>query len=460
MKKLVIGSVAMMAATASFGAGFGIYEASARGLAMGDAIVGDVSDATANYHNPANLANATNIQVALGATLINPFYDVSINHHSQDRMNAGWFTVPHFYLTVPLPFDFAFGWGNYTEYGAGTEYKGDWLGKTDSISTGIEQFTMNPNLSYKVTDWWNVSVGMRVSNFRFVHHKGVSQYPNSAGIGPDYFDSSIHSKVKGDDWGMGWNAAMSFKPHEDVTIGLVYRSQIRHKISGKSVTRGSVDTSGLYNQLYDSIYNGPSSVSGFTWAQLETMNPALKNEIHQGIASGLAANGVSTSTSANTFGRASGKVTLPDSLVLGVNWDATDRFRVGSAITYTRWSSVDTIRFKLPSGTTPLKLGWKDTVRVGFGMEYDFLDWLSGRIGYMYDRDPGSSHHMNTLIPLGDRHIICFGSGVRLMENLYLDLAYSFIRMNNEHGTLSNGQRVSFSNGGSHLVAATVRYEF
>ncbi len=449
MKKLLIGSVSLLAAATSFGAGFGIYEASARGLAMGDAIVGDVDDATANYHNPANLANATNIQVALGATLIHPFYDLEINRHG-NRMDGEWFTVPHFYLTIPLPFDFALGWGNYTEFGAGTRYGTDWDAKTDSISTGIEQFTMNPNLSYKVTDWWNVSVGMRVSNLRFVNHKNVAHYGYDSALGTIPLDADIHSKVKGDDWGMGWNAAMSFKPHKDVTIGLVYRSQIKHKVSGKHITRGSVSTKNATDAAYNAYYQG-------------ALAQGLPAQMASGYASQqVAAMGIPATMSADTMGRASGKVTLPDSLVLGVNWDVTDRFRMGSAVTYTRWSSIKEIDFKLPTGTEKLKLHWRDTVRVGFGFEYDFLDWLSGRIGYMYDRDPGSSNYLVTHFPPGDRHIICFGTGIELMENLYLDLAYSFIRMNNEHGHLRDHPEMyaSWRNGGSHLVAATVRYEF
>ena len=66
MKKLMFAAVATFSIACAYGAGFGIYEASARGNAMGGAVVGDVSDATANYHNPANLAFSTNIMVAAG----------------------------------------------------------------------------------------------------------------------------------------------------------------------------------------------------------------------------------------------------------------------------------------------------------------------------------------------------------------------------------------------------------
>ncbi len=407
MKKLMIGSVVTMAATVSFGAGFGIYEASARGLAMGDAIVGDVSDATANYHNPANLANATNIQIAAGVTFINPFYDVEIDKMPQNKMNSGWFTIPHFYLTIPLADRLALGWGNYTEYGAGTKYKTGWAGRYDSTETTIEQMTFNPNLAYKVTDWLNVSVGGRLSWFKFEKCQKAAEIYH-----PDYGMNVVdmNSRLHADDWGAGWNAAISVKPIEDVTVGLVYRSQIRHKLSGKHT------------------FDGTDLVGKFPY-------PA--------------------------YSHATGKVTLPDSVVLGINWDVTKRYRVGLACTYTRWSTIKSI--KVDSAASPtLDLHWRDSLRTGIGMEYDFTDWFCGRIGYMYDNDPSRGSYMGTMIPPGDRHVITFGGGFKLYDNLYLDLAGGFIRMNNEHGYLhSTGTTyASFRNGGSYLASATVRYEF
>ncbi len=412
MKKLMIGSMALIAVASAYGAGFGIYEASARGLAMGDAIVGDVDDATANYHNPANIADADSVQVAFGGTLINPMYDIEINHVEQDRMNAGWFTIPHVYVTIPLPGDFALGFGEYTEYGAGTEYGLNWDGRDDSISTTIEQFTLNPNLAYKITDWWNVSVGMRLSNLRFSQyvHKGV-EYPGLGTL------ADITTKVKADDWGMGWNAAMSFKPTDKWSLGVVYRSSIQHKVSGKA------------------LYSG--------YQMVETPYGLYPYDISQ------------------MSGRASGKLRTPSSVVFGTNYDVTERFRVGAAVTWTRWGNIKQVDFKLPTGTTPLTLRWHNSWRVGLGMEYDFFDWMSGRIAYMYDRDPGSSHFLTTAIPPGDRHIICLGTGFRITDNLSFDLAYSFIRMNNEHGYLhKTGQYASWRNGGSHIISATFKYEF
>ena len=143
----------VMAAGSSFGAGFGLYEASARGNALGGGLVGSTGDATANYYNPANLTDCTNATFTVGLSLINPFADAKIDGVQQAKMDAGWFPPPHAYAAVPLTKDLVFGFGTYCEYGLGTKYDKNWAASWDTTETTIEQFTFNPNLAYKITDW-------------------------------------------------------------------------------------------------------------------------------------------------------------------------------------------------------------------------------------------------------------------------------------------------------------------
>lgn len=454
MKKIVFTALVATIASASFGAGFGIYEASARGNALGGALVGGAGDASANYYNPADMANATNIQLTAGVTFINPYCDVEVNHKSQDRMNSGWFTVPTFYATIPLPFDFAFGWGNYTEYGLGSRYAGDWDLAADTQKTTMRQVTLNPNLAYKATDWWNVSVGLRGSWIQFINHKHpyagtdlVRETDYGTLTAHDPFN--IRTKLKGDDWGMGWNVGTQVKPFDNLKLGLVYRSQIKHKIKGRFDMNGNVDGN------LEGMLNVPTPYGVIPMPASQAL-PMIGQDphIHQDM---------------RLHGRASAKLRLPDSISFGANWDITDRFRAGSVVTYTRWSSVKNINFHIPGGYGyKLPLHWKDTYRVGFGLEYDVLDWLTTRVGYTFDEDPTSKSHSTTMLPCGDRHIIGAGLGFKITENLRFDVSYSFIRMNNTHYWVhyknyqgeSEKKYVSYHNGYSHLVGASLSYSF
>lgn len=423
MKKILTAVIVATSLNLAFAAGFGIYEASARGNAVGDSLVGDTGDATANYYNPANIAFATNVQFAAGVTFINPFCDVEVNHRPQNKMNPGWFTVPTFFVSVPLPANFVLGWGNYTEYGLGTHYHPGWALAADTQKTTMRQVTLNPNLAYKFTDWMSASVGVRESWIGFENHKQPYNGEYYGGVAP----YNLHTRLKGYDWATGWNAAVDIKATDDLSFGLVYRSRIKHKIRGDFDMGGSV---------------GPYGAA--------TAAAMLGGSAHS---------------------HASAWLTLPQSLTFGANYKVTQRYRVGTAITWTEWSSINKINFRIPNapgGGYVLPLHWKDTVRVGFGMEYDLLDWLTLRCGYTFDEDPTSKKHSTTMLPCGDRHIIGSGLGFKLSDNLWLDFGYSFIRMNNEHYMVSyarsNGttgqKRYSTRNGHSHLISASLRYSF
>ena len=41
------------------------------------------------------------------------------------------------------------------------------MSRIGSVETTMEQFTLNPNLAYKVTDKWSVGAGMRFLYFDF-----------------------------------------------------------------------------------------------------------------------------------------------------------------------------------------------------------------------------------------------------------------------------------------------------
>ena len=399
---------------------------------MGGTLVADTFDldATANYYNPSLIAFSTNVQVAVGVSFINPFCDVDVNGQSQNRMNPGWFTVPACYLTLPLPWDFTLGWGNYTEFGLGTTYGRGWDLAGDTQKTTMRQHTLNPNLAYKITDRWSVSAGLRMSYIQFINHKnpyhGDSFFLDMTpygmpGVMRETNQNAYHlrSKLKGDDWAPGWNAATAFKVTDDITVGLIYRSKIKHNIKGNFDLKGNVAT---------------------------PVGTVAQNE----------------------HSTAGAKLTLPRSITGGINWKVTDRYRVGASVTWTQWSSVNNINFRIPNRSYTQKLHWNDVWRFGVGMEYDLLDWLTIRGGYTYDMDPSSKNHGTTMLPSGDRHIIGSGLGFKITENLSLDLGYSLVRMNNDDRfiklTGSDGKehkyKFSSRNSLSHIVSATLRYTF
>lgn len=442
MKKTTLAIVlGLVNAGAAFGAGFGLYEASARGNAMGGGVVGSTGDATANYYNPANLTECTNITATVGLSLINPFADAKVNGVRQQKMNAGWFPPPHAYLAVPIMKDLVFGFGTYCEYGLGTKYDNDWDLKWDTTETTIEQFTFNPNIAYNITDWWSVAFGARMSYLSFENYKTPADFDldlsQTAPILPNLGNQYLRSHLKGDDFNCGFMLGTQFKVTDDLRIGMVYRSRIRHDVEGD----------------YDARRRGVAITGG-------TVNPSLPvippiDFPQQSVASG----------------GASAKLILPASATFGVNYDITEKFRVGGSATWTEWSTIDTIKFRLPNppGDNPLELKWDNAWRFGFGFEYDLFDSLSLRTGYTFDMDPSHKDHGTTMLPPGDRHILGFGLGYRILDDLRIDLGYNFIIMeattrNMQHADPATkaieNYRFETDNAYSHIISASITYTF
>ena len=422
MKKLLVATLCATAISSAFAAGFGLYESSARGIGMGNGLVGSTKDASANYYNPANLTECTNVQVMVGMTLINPFCDVKVDGQRQAKMNPGWFPPPHAYIAAPVFCDRVFfGFGTYCEYGLGTKYDSNWPLKADTTETTIEQFTFNPNLAFKITKDWSVAVGARMSYMTFENFKTpLDALPSqiNPGLAPldAYGRQTIRAHLKGDDFSCGYMLATQYKINDDFRIGLVYRSRINHTIEG------DFNTSGYVNPMVTQLTGGQVAVP--------------------------------------PSGSAKAKVVLPASVTFGANYDFTKKFRGGASLTWTEWSTINHIDFNLPNPSSRTQmLNWHDAWRVGFGFEYDFTKNFCGRIGYSYDWDPSSVAHGTTMLPPGDRHIVGFGVGYKFLDNWRIDLGYNFIMMESKTRMIE-GHKFQCDNSYSHIASASVSYSF
>ena len=433
MKKETLLVASSLALGSSFGAGFGLYEASARGNALGGTLVGSTKDASAVYYNPANMTEMTNVSVMVGSTFVWLYSDVTVDGRSERNMNPGLFCIPHFFVTTPVWGDLFFGLGLYCEDGLGTKYGTDWSLAGDTTETTMEQFTLNPNLAYKITDWWSVAAGLKMSYITFNNkkrpHHGTPGY-------------NLESELDGDDISMGYNFGTSFRLFENedlgrLKLGVVYRSQIKHNIKG------------------DFDING--TIGGYPYHSVPLAYPA------------------------DTHSDASARLTLPQSLTAGLNWDSpNEKWHAGFATTWTQWSSVDTISFKIPArslnATTgrlepssfDLPLEWDDVWRFSVGLEYDVTDDFSLRCGYVYDMDPSSEDRGTTMLPGGDRNILGLGAGYYIWRSLRLDVGYNLVMMDEGERwiTVNKGaadERRHFfgtSNSYSHMLAVSLSYAF
>ena len=392
--------------------GFGLYEPSAKAHALGGAAYGRAADASANFINPATLTDLTNATVTVGFVTEHPRARMKVDGHTSTKMDPGAFVLPHFHLSVPLPWDFVFGFGMMPEYGLGSEYVDNWGLEWNSLDTTVISATANPNLAYRVTDRWSVGAGLRFLYFDFEQHSRPMAVAGGVNHGV------LRSRLKGDN-GMqdfGGQVGTSYRLLDNLSLGATYKTRTIVNVSGKSQCHVLDDRTGYAAQVAAAVH-----------------------------------------------GHAKTKLELPQSVGAGLNWDVTDRWHLGAGCAWTQWSTVDELKFHLGSTTKPIKLHWEDSWRVSVAPSWDFAEDWTAMASYIYETDC-CNRQESTMLPPTERHLLTWGLAWRPLKGLELALSYGLVLMDGGTTRLPDalGQMHSYSphRGLSHAAGFSVSYLF
>jgi long-chain fatty acid transport protein len=82
-------------------AGFGLYECSSRGTALGGTLTARADDPSALACNPAGITQIEGSQIMFGLTAIRPAIDILMNDRIHGNKKTTW-VPPHFYYTRQL----------------------------------------------------------------------------------------------------------------------------------------------------------------------------------------------------------------------------------------------------------------------------------------------------------------------------------------------------------------------
>lgn len=409
-------------------AGFGLYEITPRGNAMGGALVGRTGDASSVYFNPANMTQEEGTSILMGSSLIAPRATVDIDESNttgagvlradKADLDSKYFLIPSGFITSQVSERIWLGFGNYTEYGMGTEYDPtNYSGRYNALYSELKTVTFSPTIAFKATERLSLGAGLRIMYIQLKHARALP----GAGLMPA---TDGRMKVTADDISLGYLLSASYAATDDLDIGLVYRSRIDHKLHGE----GKIDYANAGER---------ATSDGF------------------------------------------GKITLPASLTGGINYQITSKWSVGTALTWTEWSTFDNLTLVFDDAILPGIGGnhsentdekkWKDVYRLGLGTEYKFDETWAVQGSYTYDMAPNNSDYADFLIPPGDRHLL--GAGVTYTTGDWsFGFGYAFLMMFNGDGTaktLSTGVPAldlssEFDCGFaySHILSASVGFTF
>lgn len=409
----------LFTASMARGAGFALYEGSARGNALGGTLVGRADDPSTLFYDPAGMTQLPGLQVMGGATAIMPKTDVVTTYggtRSRSETETNLFLPPHLYSTYQYTESIWLGLGVFSRFGLGTEFDPNWPGRYNSYNAVIETLTINPNVAFKVNDKLSLAGGVSWMSFDLTLEQKID-FGRLVGS-PQALD--VDQSLTGDSSGYGFTLAAHYKALDWMSLGLSYVSRTKQDIKGKA------------------DFSKPAGVPATVFNDT----------------------------------KASGEITLPDMLFCGAVFHLMDRLSLELDGIWTRWSTYDelTIHYRdpildpiLPDVRSSTKdKRWNDVWRVQVGFEYKAQDWLDLRLGYVYDDSPVPRETVDYLLPTNDRHLFNLGCGI-LLDQWTVDLSYTYMYMEGrsvsarpEDGVLDS----RFKDSDAHLIGFSLSYNF
>jgi len=377
MKKILLSFVIFSAPIAAQAAGFALIEQSASG--MGNAFAGGgavAEDASTIFFNPAGMTYISGTQIVGAIHLIKPNAEFSGTISplgkpvGSDGGDAGDLAlVPNFYYKTDLNDKVKLGLGISAPFGLKTEYDSSWKGRFHTVKSEVKTININPAVAFKINE--QLSLGAGVS--AMWAQAELTNAVNFGGFGEGF------SKVKGDDWGFGYNLGAIYQATADTRVSLAYRSKVNQKLNG------------------DVKFTLP--------------NPALV---------GVAPDGNVTAS-----------IALPETFSLGAFSRIDDKWDLMGDITWTRWSQFQELKIVRSNGTvlggvaTPEN--WSNTLRYSVGANYHYSDVLKLRAGLAYDEEAISDEFRTARIPGNDRKWVSIGVNWKVSPFSSFDVGYAHL---------------------------------
>lgn len=370
-----------LASGALFANGLSLNEQSASGA--GTAFAGRASsalDASTVFGNPAGLSKLEGKQVSGGFAMVKANVEISRVDTNAPGTSKGDMvplaSVPFAFFAMPIDEKWNFGLGMYVPFGLISDYEKSFQGSSHGQYSKVAVMTLQPTLSYKITDRVAVGFGPTLNK---IDGKLTNTLLTRGSNRPDTLIN-----IKGDDTALGYNIGLMVDLSEQTTWGITYHSKVDYTLEGRT-----------------KVYNAPLPVNGEYKATLD--------------------------------------FTTPESVDTSISHKLDDQWTLHGGLTWTRWSRLESIAAKnqgVPSalqgqfGVLREELKWHNTWAYSIGASYQVNPHWVLRTGFALDQSPTTNEYRTVRIPVGHRKILTFGTGWQASDNLTIDLAYAYIREN------------------------------
>ncbi|MFZ6033570.1 MAG: OmpP1/FadL family transporter [Melioribacter sp.] len=397
------------------GSGFQLNEHGARAMAMGGAFTGLANDPSAVYFNPAGITQLRGTNFYLGTTLIVPLatYKTPTQPAAEVDMEKQLFTPINFYITQQLTDKLHIGLGVNNPYGLGTKWDPNWVGKYLAVETELRAFYFTPVIAYQLSDQLSVSVG---GTFAWADVTIIRKAPIPVG-------GDFEIDMNGDGTAFGFTAGLLYKPTEDFSLGLSYRSEVSFDFEGSAT----------------------SAPAGFVHPLLGLTLP-LPN------------------------GNIKAPLTTPQNITVGAAFAANDNLTLTADFQYVGWSSYDKLEVTFENYDLDLNPAngvqnvqsadrkYENSFIVRGGFEYCMQNGSKLRGGLFYDNSPVKDEYVEPTLPDADRIGLNIGYGLKLSDKFSVDVSYLYLIFMEREVTNSKFNFNGTYSNSAHLLGVNFAY--
>ncbi|WP_298037846.1 outer membrane protein transport protein [uncultured Campylobacter sp.] len=394
--------------------GYKVPEQSADSLGLAASNVAFSFGADAAYFNPANmmfLDGRHHVESTLGWFHINSldFKTDSGKTYSSKKFDslAGTFSfvTPELYenwkfgLALAVPAAVGISWEDPETAFTGKRFK-------------LQVVELNPTVAYRINDKLAVAVGARG-----VYTKG--KIASDFGVG--------YREIQGDAINYGYNVALTYRPIEELSFAVTYRSKVNLELKGST----------------DADFKGPLAPISY-------------------------------------HGKTRVEIPLPAQLVLATGYKFSD-FTLLLAYERTYWSKFKDYDFEFGDKTAvhtnppfgrafkllmddPVVKNAKDSNTYRIGLAYDVNEKLRLMAGFSYDEDITSSNHTGLELPNTTSKAYTAGLNYKFTDNLEVAFGYVYQHRDKKRATdiATGAGKMSgeFDSGKIQIVGTTFKYTF
>lgn len=335
-------ALGLCAVSEAFGLGSRIANQDAEAVARGNAFTATADNPSAVYYNPAGIRQFKGTHLRMGSYLTTVESEYRSPSGTTSSTKDKYAMVPQMFGTyTPANSRFSFGLGIYSPFGLGTEWPKDSGFATRATVTKLTYIRINPVVAVDLAPGLSFGAGPAL-NYSSVILKSALPAPG------DEFS------FDGNNFDVGFNAGLLWKPHAQWSLGFNYHSPSR------------ID------------YEGATKARPFTGEE-----------------------------------EAAAELDFPQWFGFGVSYRPDAHWNIEANIEYTDWDSLNTVKIRQDSGDINLPFDWEAGFMYKVGATYTWDNGWSASVGYFYTEVTVPEHTFNPGVPDTEVHTGSIGAAYR-----------------------------------------------